>query len=79
MVFSNQVLVTQSYPILCDPLTVACWAPLSMGFSWKEYWSRLSSPSPEDLPNQRIKPGSPAFKADGKRVVGFGLILTKNI
>ena len=27
---------------LCNPTTVACQAPLSMGFSWQEYWSALS-------------------------------------
>ena len=31
------------------PWTVACQAPLSMGFSWQEYWSGLSFPSPGDL------------------------------
>ena len=46
------------------PQTVAHQAPLSMGFSRKEYWSRLPFPSPEDLPNTGIKPGSPALQAD---------------
>ena len=31
--------------------TVAHQAPLSMGFSKKEYWSGLPCPPPEDLPN----------------------------
>ena len=31
--------------------TVAFQAPLSRGFSRKEYWSRLPCPSPGDLPN----------------------------
>ena len=31
--------------------TVACQAPLSMGFSRQEYWSGLSCPPPGDLPN----------------------------
>ena len=44
--------------------TVACQAPLSMGFSRQEYWSGLSFPSPGDLPNPRIEPGSPALQAD---------------
>ena len=35
-------------------------APLSMGFSRQEYWSGLPFPSPGDLPNPGIKPGSPA-------------------
>ena len=34
--------------------TVACQAPLSMGFSRQEYWSGLSFPSPGDLPNPGI-------------------------
>ena len=29
--------------------TIACQAPLSMGFSRQEYWSGLSCPSPGDL------------------------------
>ena len=39
-------------------------APLSMGFSRQEYWSRLPFPSPGDLPNPEIEPGSPALQAD---------------
>ena len=31
--------------------TVAHQAPLSMGFSRQEYWSRVPLPSPGDLPN----------------------------
>ena len=37
---------------------VACQAPLSMGFSRQEYWSRMPFPSPGDLPNTGIKPVS---------------------
>ena len=33
----------------------ACQAPLSMGFSRKEYWSGLPFPSPGDLPDPGIK------------------------
>ena len=33
------------------PWTVACQAPLSIGFPRKEYWSGLPCPSPGDLPN----------------------------
>ena len=35
-----------------------------MGFSRQEYWSRLPFPSPGDLPNPGIEPGSPALQAD---------------
>ena len=34
-----------------------------MEFSWQQYWSRLPFPSPGDLPNPGIQPGSPAFQA----------------
>ena len=36
------------------PRTVAQQAPLSMGFSRQEYWSRLPFPSPGDLPDTGI-------------------------
>ena len=39
-------------------------APLSMGFSRQEYWSGLPFPSPRDLPDPGIRPGSPALQAD---------------
>ena len=38
--------------------TVACQAPLSMGFSRQEYWSGLSCPPSGDLPDPRIEPVS---------------------
>ena len=38
--------------------TVACQAPLFMGFSRQEYWSGLPCPSPRDLPNPGIEPAS---------------------
>ena len=46
------------------PWTVAYQAPPSMGFSRQEYWSGLPFPSPEDLPDPGIEPGSPALEAD---------------
>ena len=46
------------------PWTIACQAPLSMEFSRQEYWSRLPFPSPGDLSDPEIKPGSPALQAD---------------
>ena len=50
--------------LFATPWTVACQAPLSMGFSRQEYWSGLPFPSPEYLPNPGNKPGSPALQAD---------------
>ena len=46
------------------PWTIAHQAPLSMGFSRQEYWSGLPFPSPGNLPNPGIAPGSPALQAD---------------
>ena len=46
------------------PWTVACQVPLSMGFSRQEHWNGLLFPSPDDLPNPGMKPGSPALQAD---------------
>ena len=50
--------------LFATPWTVARQAPLSMGFSRQEYWSGLPFPSPGDLPNPGIEPGSPALQAD---------------
>jgi len=41
--------------------TVACQAPLSIGFSRQEYWSGWPFPSPRELPYPGIKPMSPAL------------------
>ena len=44
---------------LCATLwTIACQAPLSMGFSRQEYWSGLLSPPPGDLLDLGIEPAS---------------------
>ena len=50
--------------LFATPWTVGCWVPPSMGFSKQEYWNGLPFPSPEDLPNSGIEPGSPALQAD---------------
>ena len=46
------------------PWTVACQAPLSMGFPRQEYWSGLPFDLSGDLPDQGIEPGSPALPVD---------------
>ena len=46
------------------PWTIAYQAPPSLGFSGQEYWSGLPFPSPGDLPDPGIEPGSPALWAD---------------
>ena len=40
------------------PWTVACQAPLSMGFSRQEYWSGLPFSPPGDFLDPGIKPTS---------------------
>ena len=48
--------------LFVTPRTVAYQDPLSMGFSRQGYWSGLPFPSPGDLPNPGIEPGSPALQ-----------------
>ena len=50
--------------LFATPWTVPYQAPLSMGLSRQEYWSGLPFPSPGDLPDPGIEPGSPALQAD---------------
>ena len=57
-------LVTKSCLTPATPWTIACQAPLSMGFSKQEHWSGLPFPSPGDLPNPGNEPGSSALQAD---------------
>ena len=45
----KSALVVQLCSTLCDPMTVAHQALLSMGFPKQEYWSGLPFPSPGDL------------------------------
>ena len=40
---------------------VARQAPQSMEFSRQEYWSGLPFPSPGDLPDPGIEPGTPVL------------------
>ena len=50
--------------LFVTPWTVAYQAPLSIGFSRQEYWSGLPFPSPGDLPDPGIEPGSSALQVD---------------
>ena len=63
-------LVAKSCLTLATPWTVAHQAPLSMGFSKKEYW--LIFPSPGDLPNPGIEPVSSAWQANSLLVRHLG-------
>ena len=44
--------------LFATPWTAVCQAPLSMGFSRREYWVGLPCPPPGDLPDPGIKPTS---------------------
>ena len=59
-----QVRSVSRVRLFATPRTVAYQAPPSMGFSRQECWSGLPFPSPGDLPNPGIEPGSPALQAD---------------
>ena len=50
--------------LFVTPWTIAYQAPPSMGFSRQEHWSGLPFPSPGDLPDPGMEPGSPVFQAD---------------
>ena len=62
------LLLLLSYSVVSHsfvtPWNVACQAPHSMGFLRKEYWSGLSFPSPENLPNPGIEPMSTAWQVN---------------
>ena len=47
--------------LFATPWTLACQAPLSLGFPRQESWSGLPFPSPGNLPNPGIEPVSPAL------------------
>ena len=55
------VSVAWSCPTLETPWTVACQAPLCMGFSRQESWSGLPFPSSKHLPDPGIESRSPAL------------------
>ena len=54
--------VAQLCPTLCDPMDYSLHpASPSKGFFRQEYWSGLPFPSPGDLLDPGIEPGSPAL------------------
>ena len=57
------VVVVKLCLTLASPWTVACQAPLSIGFSRQEYWSGLLFPSPGDLFHPRIESRSSVLQA----------------
>ena len=55
------VLVLSRVWLFATSYTVACQAPLFMGFSRQDYWSELPFPSPGHLLNPGIEPASPTL------------------
>ena len=68
MLFSSIVKMKVKSPsrvvFFATPWTVTYQALLSVGFSRQEERSGLPFPSPWDLPNPPIEPGSPALQDD---------------
>ena len=60
----HNVKLLSRVQLFVTPWTVACQAPLSMGFPRQEHWSGLPFASPGDLPEPGIEPRSPALQAD---------------
>ena len=56
--------VAQSCPILCDLMDSNPSGSSIHGIFQARVWSGLPFPSPGDLPDPRIEPGSPALQAD---------------
>ena len=50
------VCVLDRVRLFVTPWTVACEAPLSMGFPRHEYWSGLPFPPPGNLPDPGVDP-----------------------
>ena len=65
-IYTLGVRVCSFGPVLRSetPWTVTRQAPLSMGFPRQEYRSRISFPSPGDLPDPGVQHGCPALQAD---------------
>ena len=73
--YRNHVCVCVSRSVMsdfCSPMDFkAHEAPLSMEFSMQECWSRLPFPSPVNLLDPGIEPGSPALQVDSFTVAIF--------
>ena len=61
MCYSLKVKSLSRVRLFETPWTVVYQAHPPMGFFMQEYWSGLPFPSPGDLPNPGIEPGSPAL------------------
>ena len=64
MPFVKRVSSLSRVQLFVTPWTVADQALPPMGFSKQKYWSGVPFPSPGDLPDPGVEPGSPALQAD---------------
>ena len=55
--FSRSVMANSLLPMDCSP-------PGSSGILRQEHWSGLPLPSPGDLPDPEVEPGSPVLQED---------------
>ena len=60
----SKVRLFSHFQLFVTPWTVTYEVPPSMEFSRQEYWSGLPLPSPGDLLDPGIEPGSPVLQAD---------------
>ena len=67
LVFPLFMCVLSHVRLFATPQSVACQAPLPLGFPKKEYWSGLPFPPPGDLPDSGFKPVSLASPTLGGR------------
>ena len=75
LTYSRYKIVFNHVQLFATPWTVAHQAPLSVGFSRQEYWSRLPFPPRGDLPDPGIEPSSPkspALQADSLPLSHWG-------
>ena len=69
---SMHVCVLSHIRLSVTSWTVTHQASLSMEFSRQEYWSRVSLPTPSDLPNPGSEPISPALAGEFCTTVYLG-------
>ena len=59
--YTLKVKVKSLSPVRLDPMDCGLPGSTVRGILQQEYWSGLPFPSPGDLPNPGIEPGSPAL------------------
>ena len=74
-----KVLIIQSCPTLYDPMDCNLQAPLSMELSRQECWSGWPFPSPGNLPDPEIAPGSVALQTDSLLLEPLGKLGDRQI